>query len=126
MFRFQQKKSWTPFRLRCNLCGEKLWGSNNLKNHMVNHDEASLECLMCLKMFTKSTISNHFSEVHSVITCTWPNCNSRFSSNGGLKIHISLGHGNKELCVECGEGFRDLKYHQRTLHQASGIRHVGI
>ena len=113
-------------RLVCPACGQHFLGANRLKKHMLCHDQARLECPKCPgKTFAKSTFVNHMREVHRVgkhISCSRLNCNVKFRKKGDMVRHIAIVHDNKkELCTECGDSFKNLKYHQTTVHQ--GLRY---
>ena len=115
-------------RLQCPSCADTFTSANKLKLHMLSHDnidQERLECPKCPgKTFAKSTFVNHIREVHRVgkhISCSRPNCTVKFRKRGDMVRHIAVVHDNKkELCTECGESFKNLKYHQTTVHQ--GLR----
>ena len=113
-------------KLDCPTCHKQFWGAHSLKNHMLCHDENRLECPKCPgKTFAKSTFVNHIREVHRVgkhIPCTVAECKVKFRKKGDMLRHIAIVHENKkELCTECGESFKNLKYHQASVHQ--GLRY---
>ena len=104
----------------------KLEPETQLKKHLLTHDQDRRKCPKCPgKSFAPSTFINHIREVHNVgkhVACLEPSCEVRFRKRGDMVRHHETVHQNKkELCGECGEYVKNLKYHRETVHE--GIRY---
>ena len=92
---------------------------------LPNDNQNRRECPKCPgKSFATSTFLNHIREVHNVgkhVNCAVDSCNVKFRKRGDMVRHLAVVHHNKkELCVDCGLSFKNLKYHRETVHQ--GLR----
>ena len=93
---------------------------------LPNDNQNRRECPKCPgKSFATSTFLNHIREVHNVgkhVNCAVDSCNVKFRKRGDMVRHLAVVHHNKkELCVDCGLSFKNLKYHRETVHQ--GLRY---
>ena len=113
-------------KYKCHTCHKAFSHETQLRKHLLTHDQERRECPKCPgKSFASSTFINHIREVHNVgkhIACLEPSCEVRFRKRGDMMKHHETVHQNKkELCIECGEYFKNLKYHRETVHE--GIRY---
>ena len=111
---------------QCQSCHKVFSQETQLRKHLLTHDQGRRECLKCPgKSFAPSTFINHIREVHIVgrhVACLEPSCEVRFRKRGDMVRHHETVHQNKkELCGECGEHVKNLKYHRETVHE--GIRY---
>ena len=110
----------------CNQCDRTFKQESKYKKHMQTHDQHRRECPKCPgKTFAPSTFVNHIREVHNIgkhVECPEDNCTVKFRKRGDMIKHYSVVHENKkELCTDCGEYFKNLKYHKETVHD--GLRY---
>ena len=87
------------------------------------HGEASVQCLVCSRMFQSETSLQKHSEVyHSHSTSTFPcsHCTKILSTEQILKRHIETVHGEKSFeCYKCGKKFSRNNHcirHLRDVH----------
>lgn len=76
--------------VECDVCGDKFFGSYDLKLHMLKHNgEKKFVCDTCGKKFSKKSNLNTHTMIH-LRKCEI--CNSSFAEHGDLKTHIRTVH----------------------------------
>ena len=110
----------------CDICQKIVHTSGGLKSHiiLVHSTEGSISCDQCPKLFqTQSLQRRHSKKAHNLKKITFPcyQCNKEYTSETGIKDHMTRIHAN-ELnfqCKYCDKRFkvaRVLKKHMNDLH----------
>ena len=96
-------------------------------------ESETLKCSSCLKQYSnKKILKTHINTVHRVdkFTCTRENCNKKYTSHGGLRLHNMNVHGKNEerKCDFCDKTYPSqpgLEQHIKKSHSnVNNVKHV--
>jgi len=84
--------------------------------------EETVQCHICgpSRILKKSSLPNHLKTFHKEkdINCEIPGCEIKFKKKSDMKKHVKNIHqGEKSLCIQCGDSFKDLHYHIKVFHE---------
>jgi len=108
--------------VECQVCHRKL-NRSSLRPHMLNHTEATFQCLSCPKKFaTLGRLARHQRNVHELVKpVTCEICNKGFRDKQSLQIHSVVHTGEKpHVCEQCGNSYSQkshLYYHIKKIHE---------
>jgi len=108
--------------VQCSTCPKTFMGKQQLREHMKRHESEKVSCPQCGpdRIMEKRSLPGHIKTFHKAkdIPCDIPECNVFFKKKADMKNHVAVVHLNKkQLCVQCGDEFKDLKYHVQTFHE---------
>ena len=91
------------------------------QNIKIKDEEEIICCQLCGKSnFSKSGLAKHLRRVHGkvkVVDCE-AGCEAKFGTRSAMKRHVRNVHQDrKTLCNKCGESFKDINYHIKSVHE---------
>eukprot|EP00092_Neocalanus_flemingeri_P001603 GFUD01001710.1.p1 GENE.GFUD01001710.1~~GFUD01001710.1.p1 ORF type:complete len:505 (-),score=129.89 GFUD01001710.1:141-1655(-) len=95
---------------------------NDQNDNSSNIKDEEVHCHICgpSRVLKKSSLPNHLKTFHKErdIDCEIPNCEIKFKKKSDMKKHVKNIHkGERSLCIQCGDSFKDLHYHIKVFHE---------
>lgn len=115
----------------CDHCGKKFKLKQDIRRHMLYHEDTMHMCEECGKFFTtRAVLHNHQRKKHmNIYNFKCPFCKFRSISQDNLDKHIRDLHddNNPHECKVCGKQFK-IRYkvneHMKRKHQGDKLRHA--
>ena len=105
--------------LDCEECGKGFNSPLSLKKHSYMHSACKYPCNVCGKKFPFPSQRTLHMNSHSDIrhSCTKPGCDSLFTRESDLRLHLELHDKEPIKCNTCGYSnpdIRNVRQHERT------------
>ena len=105
----------------CEVCGNQYKKKENLRYHMMVHENLKISCDKCGKEFFRdSNLRHHMKHMHGDEAFICDTCSASFKSSRNLRCHIIAHHMDKKYqCEHCPKAFAEpgkLKQHMTNVH----------
>jgi len=100
----------------CDLCITSFETLEKLQKHLGQYH--NIKCAQCDYIAkNRSLIQKHINAVHNPIESKCKVCNETFTNTNLLKAHTKYSHREASTCELCGDTFKNIEMHTKTMHK---------